>query len=164
MDPTDRDARAGRGVRPSAVNHWMHDRSLRLATGLAIAIAIPVAILFYFQFRSISALSRSSALILRQLSQETAGGVAQSLQDQLRAPYINVMLRVSQAQTEPLDLGLIGPTLEHGLENEPFVQRFYVWSDSTVEHRDEVLAYDRQSHGFTTNVPEGPLMVKRFLE
>ena len=102
----------------------MHDRSLRLATGLAIAIAIPVAILFYFQFRSISALSRSSALILRQLSQETAGGVAQSLQDQLRAPYINVMLRVSQAQTEPLDLGLIGPTLEHGLENEPFVQRF----------------------------------------
>jgi len=157
-------AGAGRGIGPSLVNQLVHDRSLRLATGLAVAIAIPVAVLFYFQFRSISALSSSSAVILRQLSQETAGGAAQSLQDALKAPYINVLLRVSQAQTEPLDLGLIGPTLEQGLENEPFVQRFYVWSDQTVEHRDEVLAYDRDSHGFTTNVPEGPLLVKRFHE
>ena len=157
-------AGAGRGIGPSLVNQLVHDRSLRLATALAVAIAIPVAVLFYFQFRSISALSRSSDVILRQLSQETAGGAAQSLQDALKAPYINVLLRVSQAQTEPLDLGLIGPTLEQGLENEPFVQRFYVWSDQTVEHRDEVLAYDRDSHGFTTNVPEGPLLVKRFHE
>jgi len=149
-------------IGPSVVNQLVRDRSLRLATALAVAVAIPVAVLFYFQFRSISALSRSSAVILRQLSQETAGGAAQSLQDALKAPYINVLLRVSQAQTEPLDLGLIGPTLEQGLENEPFVQRFYVWSDQTIEHRDEVLAYDRDSHGFTTNVPEGPLMVKRF--
>src|SRR6266540_1442766 len=99
-----------RGVGPSMVNQLVHDRSIRLAT--AVAVAIPVAVLFLFQFRSISALGRSSAVILRQLSQETAGGVAQSLQDALKAPYINVMLRVSQAQTEPLDLGLIGPTLE----------------------------------------------------
>jgi signal transduction histidine kinase len=140
------------------------DRSLRLAIALAVAVAIPVAILFYFQFRSISALSQSSAVILRQLSQETAGGVSQSLQDAIKSPYIQVMLRVSQAQTEPLDLGLIGPTLEQGLESEPFVKRFYVWSDLTTTHRGEVLAYDRDSHGFTTNVSEGPLMVKRFHE
>src|SRR5437773_1689358 len=146
------------------LNQLARDRSLRLATALAVAVAIPVAVLFYFQFRSISALSRSSGVILRQLSQETAGGVAQSLQDALRAPYISVLLRVPQSQTEPLDLNLIGPTFEHGLENEPFVQRFYVWSDQTVAHKDEVLAYDRKSHGFTTNVPEGPLMVKRFHE
>ena len=146
------------------VNQLVRDRSLRLATALAVAVAIPAAVLLYFQYRSISALGRSSAVILRQLSQETAGGVAQSLQDALRAPYISVLLRVPQAQTEPLDLGLIAPTLEHGLENEPYVQRFYVWSDETVAHKDEVLAYDRDSHGFTTNVPEGPLMVKRFKE
>src|SRR5262245_5197990 len=151
-------------IRPSAVNHLLHDRSLRLATALAVAIAIPVAVLFYFQFRAISALSRSSAVVLRQLSQETAGGAAQSLQDALKAPYISVMLRIPQLQMEPLDLGAIGPTFEQGLESMPFVQRFYVWSDQTVEHRDEVLAYDRKSHGFTTNVPEGPLMVKRFHE
>jgi signal transduction histidine kinase len=154
----------GQGVGPSVVNRLVRDRSLRLATALAVAVAIPVAVLFYFQFRSISALSQSSAVVLRQLSQATADGVTQSLQDALKAPYINVLLRVPQAQTEPLDLGLIGPTLEQGLEAEPFVKRFYVWSDLTVEHRDEVLAYDRTSHGFTSNVSEGPMMVKRFRE
>jgi signal transduction histidine kinase len=39
-----------------------------------------------------------------------------------------------------------------------------VWSDQTVDHRGEVLAYDRTSHGFTTAVPEGPMLVKRFHE
>src|SRR5215212_2646749 len=142
MDP----GSAGQGVGPSVVNHLVRDRSLRLAVALAVAVAIPVAILFYFQFRSISALSQSSAVVLRQLSQATADGLTQSLQDALKAPYINVLLRVSQAQTEPLDLGLIAPTLEHGLEAEPFVTRFYVWSDQTLDHHDQVLAYDRTSH------------------
>src|SRR6266536_6211639 len=139
MDAPERVAQPGRSVGPSAVSRWIRDRSLRLAAGLAVAVAIPVAILFYFQFRSISALSQSSAVVLRQLSQETADGVTQSLQDTLKAPYINVLLRVSQAQTEPLDLGLIGPTLEQGLATEPFVKQFYVWSDETPEHRGEVL-------------------------
>ena len=60
-------------IRPSAVNQLVHDRGVRLGTALAVAVAIPVAVLFYFQFRSISALSRSSAVVLRQLSQETGG-------------------------------------------------------------------------------------------
>ena len=142
----------------------MRDRSLRLAAGLAIAVAIPVAVLFYFQFRSIAALSQSSAVVLRQLSQETADGMTQGSQDALRAPYINVLLRVGQVQTEPLDLQAISPTFEQGLETEAFVTRFYVWSDQTTTHRDEVLAYDRKHHGFTAEVPEGPLMVKRVRE
>jgi signal transduction histidine kinase len=152
----------GRGVGPSVVDRLVRERSLRLAVGLAVAIAIPVAVLFYFQFRSIALLSQSSAVVLRQLSQETADGMAQSLQDALRAPYISVLLRVGQVQTEPLDLAAIAPTLEQGLENEAFVSRFYVWSDQTSVHRDEVLAYDRRHHGFTAEVPEGALMVERF--
>ncbi|HZR24319.1 MAG TPA: HAMP domain-containing sensor histidine kinase [Vicinamibacterales bacterium] len=142
----------------------MRDRSVRFAAGLTVAIAIPVAVLFYFQFRSISALSQSSAVVLRQLSQETADGVTQSLQDALKAPYINIMLRVSQAQTEPLDLSLIAPTFEQGLAAEPFVSRFYVWSDNTTEHHDEVLAYDRETHGFVSDVREGAFIVKRVRE
>ncbi len=142
----------------------LRDRSVRFAAGLTVAIAIPVAVLLYFQFRSISALSQSSVVVLRQLSQETANGLTQGLQDALRAPYINVMLRVSQAQTEPLDLPLIAPTFEQGLATEPFVSRFYVWSNETSEHRDEVLAYDRDTHGFTADVPEGAFIVRRVRE
>src|SRR6185295_4201668 len=121
-------APVGRGVGPSIAAQLLRDRSLRLAAGLAVAVAIPVAVLFYFQFRSIAALSQSSAVVLRQLSQETADGMTQGLQDALRAPYISVLLRVTQIQTEPLDLQAISPTFEQGLETEPFVMRFYVWS------------------------------------
>jgi signal transduction histidine kinase len=143
---------------------WFRDRSVRFAAGLTVAIAIPVAVLFYFQFRSISALSQSSAVVMRQLSQETADGLTQALQDSLRAPYTRVLLRVSQPQTEPLDLAVIAPTLEQGLAAEPFVSRFYVWSNETPEHRDEVLAYDRDTHGFSADVPEGAFIVRRVRE
>ena len=143
---------------------WLRDRSVRFAAGLTVAILIPVAGLFYFQFRSISALSQSSAVVLRQLSQETADGVTQGLQDALKAPYINVLLRVTQAQTEPLELNVIAPTLEQGLAAEPFVSRFYVWSENTPTHRGEILAYDRETHGFTSEVPEGGFIVRRVRE
>jgi len=155
---------SGRSVGPSVVGQWVRDRSLRLAAGLAVAVAIPVAVLFYFQFRSISALSQSSAVVLRQLSQATADDLTQGLQDALMAPYLGVLVRVQQSQTEPLDLPLIAPTLEQGLANEPFVSRFYVWSDETREHRGEILAYDRESHGFTADVAEGAEIVRRFHE
>src|SRR5437762_10830724 len=142
------------GVGPSAIGHLLRDRSVRLAAGLAVAVAIPVAVLFYFQFRSISDLSQSSTVVLKQLSQETAEGITRNAEDALKAPYINTLLRTSQNQTEPLNLTIIAPTFEQGLEIEPFVDRFYVWSDVGQEHRGEVLAYDRESHGFHAGVKE----------
>ena len=100
------------GIGPSAVSRWLQDRSLRLAAGLAVAVAIPVAVLFSFQFRSLSDLDRSSTVVLRQLSQETADGMAQSVQDALKSPYVNVLLRITQRQIEPLDLPFIESTFE----------------------------------------------------
>src|SRR5438046_7981255 len=157
-------ASVGKAVGPSVVGQMLRDRSLRLAAGLAIAVAIPVAVLFYFQFRSISDLSKSSTVVLKQLSEETADGLTRSVEDALKMPYINTLLRTSQNQTEPLNLGVIAPTFEQGLELEPFVDRFYVWSDVGNEHRGDVLAYDRVTHGFHSGTKEASLMVRRFRE
>ena len=140
----------------------LRDRSLRLAGGLAIAVAIPVAILFYFQFRSLSNLAQSSRVVLRQLSQETADGVTKSLQDGLRMPRTDVLLKIGQRQTEPLDLPFIENTFEQGLVADPFVDGFYVWSDVTTEHRDDVLSFDRVTHAFVVNPSESALMVRQF--
>src|SRR5947208_3263833 len=52
----------GQGVGPSVVNQLFRDRSLRLATLLAVGIGIPVAILFYFQFRSMAPAQRAIAV------------------------------------------------------------------------------------------------------
>src|SRR5882672_6336527 len=100
----------GRGVGPSFVGRLVRDRSLRLAAGLAVAVAIPVAILFYFQFHSIADLGRSSTVVLHQLSQETADGLTKSIEDTLKKPYVNTMLLVPQAQTEPFNLAAIART------------------------------------------------------
>src|SRR5438128_5843155 len=91
-------ASPGQGVGPSVVTQMLRDRSLRLAAGLAVAVAIPVAVLFYFQFRSIEDLGRSSTVVLKQLSQETADGLTRAGEDALKTPYINVRLRVGQRQ------------------------------------------------------------------
>jgi len=140
----------------------LRDRSLRLAGGLAIAVAIPVAILFYFQFRSLSDLRQSSTVVLRQLSQETADAVTKSLQDALGAPRTDVLLKIGQRQTEPLDLPFIENTFEQGLVADPFVDGFYVWSDVTVEHHDDVLSFDRATHTFVIDPPESALLVRQF--
>jgi signal transduction histidine kinase len=133
---------------------FLRDRSVRLAAGLTIAVAIPVAVLFYFQFRSLRDLGESSAVVLRQLSQETADEIAKTIDDALKAPHINVLLRITQAQTEPLDLPFIQRAFEDSIRRDGFITRFYVWSEVADAHRGEVLAYDRRTHEFVPNPPE----------
>ncbi len=142
----------------------VRDRSLRLAVGLAVAVAIPVAILFYFQFRSIAALGNSSRVVLQQLSQETADGVTKTLQDALRAPRTDVLLKIGQRQTEPLDLDMIQSTFDAGFMADPFVDTFYVWSEATNEHRGDVIAYGRETRELVINPPESAFIVKEFRE
>jgi signal transduction histidine kinase len=154
----------GRGVRPSAVGQLVRDRSLRLAAALAVAVAIPVAVLFYFQFRAIEDLGQSSAVVLRQLSQETANRLVKDAQDALKAPQINVLLGITQQQLEPLDLPAIRKVFDAALDSEPFLTRLYVWSDETLAHRGEVLSYDREHREFRTDAAEAPLVLKRFRE
>src|SRR6267378_6055299 len=131
MDTPDPAAPVGRGVGPSVVGQLLRDRSLRLAAGLAIAVAIPVAVLFYFQFRSIADLGRSCTVVLKKLSQGTANGLIKDFQDALKAPYINVLLRITQGRLEPLDLPFIENAIADGFAAHPFIDRFYVWADET---------------------------------
>jgi signal transduction histidine kinase len=139
----------------------VRDRSLRLSVGLAVGVAIPVAILFYFQFRSLSDLGQSSTVVLRQLSQETADGMTKTLQDALRTPRTDVLLKITQDRSEPLDLAFIENTFEQGLVADPFVDGFYVWSDVTTQHHDDVLSFDRLTQTFVVNPPESAVMVRQ---
>lgn len=147
-------APAVRGVGPSVVGQLLRDRSLRLAAGLAVAVAIPVAVLFYFQFRSLSSLGHSSAVVLRQFSSETANRLAKDIDESLKAPHIGVLLRITQERTEPLDLAFIKQTFDESIGRDGFIERYYVWSDVDDSHRDELLAYDRAGRRFQTNPPE----------
>jgi signal transduction histidine kinase len=143
---------------------WLRDRSVRVAAGITIAVAIPGALLFYFQFRSLSDLGRASTVVLQQLSRETSESLVKATADALKSPYIDVLLRVGQRQTEPLDLPFIESTFEPALAADPFVSRYYVWSELTDVHRGRVLAYDRGGGGFTPDPPESGLLLERLHE
>ena len=65
------------GTRPNPFSQVLVDRGVRLAAAWRSSIAIPVAVLFYFQFRSLNDLETTSAVVLRQLSCDTADSLAQ---------------------------------------------------------------------------------------
>lgn len=153
-----------RGVGPSVVGQLLRDRSLRLAVGLAIAVAIPVAVLFYFQFRSLSDLGRSSAVVLRQFSSETANRLAKDIDESLKAPHIGVLLKITQERTEPLDLAFIRRTFDDSIERDTFITRYYVWSDVDAGHRSELLAYDRDHRSFQVAPPESAVLMRQIRE
>src|SRR5688500_2655846 len=120
------------------------DRGVRLAAGLAVVVAIPMAVLFYFQFKSLDDLEETSEVVLRQLSSDTAESLTRAVEDYLKRPHISVLLRITQARTEPLDLPFIEPVFNDALVESPFVESFFVWTErGPLANR--WLVFDRNS-------------------
>jgi hypothetical protein len=134
-----------RGTRPSALHHLLHDRAVRFAAGLAVVVAIPVAVLFYFQFRSLNDIEKTSGVVLRQLSGDTADVIAKAIDETLKRPHIDVLLRITAQRTEPLDLAWINPVFEEGLKESPFIDEFWVWSAISPDRADHWYVFDRNS-------------------
>ena len=126
------------------MRRFIHDRGVRLAAGLAVVIAIPMAVLFYFQFKSLGDIETTSAVVLRQLSSETADSLTRSIEDYLKRPHISVLLRITAARTEPLDLAFIEPVFNDGLTESPFVESFFVWTERGPR-ANQWLVFDQAS-------------------
>ena len=125
---------------------FIFDRGVRLAAGLAVVVAIPMAVLFYFQFKSLNDLEETSAVVLRQLSSDTAESLTRAVEDYLKRPHISVLLRIPQARTEPLDLAWIDPIFRDALKESPFVESFYIWTE-VGPRANSWLVYDEASTG-----------------
>lgn len=132
------------GTRPNPLLQVFYDRGVRLAAGLAIVVAIPMAVLFYFQFKSLNDIETTSAVVLRQFSSETADSITRSIEDYLKRPHISVLLRITQARTEPIDLPFIEPVFNDALIESPFVESFFVWSERGPRS-NQWLVFDRAS-------------------
>ena len=133
------------------------DRGVRLAAGLAVVVAIPMAVLFYFQFKALHDIETTSAVVLRQLSSETADSLTRSMEDYLKRPHISVLLRIPQARTEPLDTAFVEPIFNDALAESPFVESFFVWSEVGPQ-ANKWLVFDQASKA----LPSGA--VERFRE
>ena len=141
------------GTRPNPLRHLLHDRAVRFAVGLAVVVAIPVAVLFYFQFRSLNALEETSAVVLRQLSGDTNGRLAVEIDEALKRPHIDILLKTQQGRLEPVDFPWIAPVFAEGLIASPFIEELWIWSEN---------AEDRSSNGATAAPPSlGQLTAER---
>jgi len=137
---------------------FFNDRGIRLAAGLAVVVAIPMAVLFYFQFKSLNDIETTSAVVLRQLSSETADSLTRAIEDYLKRPHISVLLRITQGRTEPLDLPFIEPVFNDALTESPFVESFFVWTE-VGPHANQWLVFDQASK----KMPAGAI-AQRFRE
>jgi signal transduction histidine kinase len=145
------------GRRPNPFAQVFYDRGIRLAAGLAVVVAIPMAVLFYFQFKSLNDIETTSAVVLRQLSSETADSLTRAMEDYLKRPHISVLLRIQQRQTEPLDLPFIEPVLNDALAESPFVESFFIWTEVGPQS-NKWLVFDHSSKA----LPSGA--IERFRE
>ena len=136
-------------TRPNPFNLVFSDRGMRLAAGLAVVVAIPMAVLFYFQFKSLNDIETTSAVVLRQLSSDTAESLTRSVEDYLKRPHISVLLRIPTARTEPLDLPFIEPIFNDAMTESPFVESFFVWTERGPMS-NKWLVFDQSSRSLPT--------------
>ena len=133
-------------TRPSSFSHLLHDRGVRFAAGLAVVVAIPVAVLFYFQFRSLDDIEETSAVVLRQLSRDTADSLTREVEEALKRPHIDLLLRPGrEARLNPPDFGWLDTVFAEGMAASEFIQELWFWSEYAVGYEDRFMVFDRAS-------------------
>jgi len=144
MDP--QATKQSRSTQPSAFSHLLYDRGVRFAVGLAVVVAIPVAVLFYFQFRSLNDLEATSAVVLRQLSHDTAESLTREIEESLKRPHINLLLRPGQeSRLDPPDFRYIDQVFAEGLVASPFIEELWLWSENAAGYENKFFIFDRTS-------------------
>ena len=133
-------------TRPSSFSHLLHDRGVRFAAGLAVVVAIPVAVLFYFQFKSLDDIEETSTVVLRQLSRDTADSLTREIEETLKRPHIDLLLRPGQqARLNPPDFGWLDTVFGEGMAASDFIEELWFWSENAEGYEDKFLVFDRAS-------------------
>jgi signal transduction histidine kinase len=133
-------------VRPSSLSHLLHDRGVRFAAGLAVVVAIPVAVLFYFQFKSLDDIEETSAVVLRQLSRDTADSLTREIGESLKRPHIDLLLRPGQqTRLTPPDFGWLDTVFGEGMQASEFIEELWFWSENAEGFENKFLVFDRAS-------------------
>ncbi|HUE88930.1 MAG TPA: HAMP domain-containing sensor histidine kinase [Vicinamibacterales bacterium] len=133
-------------TRPSSFSHLLHDRGVRFAAGLAVVVAIPVAVLFYFQFKSLDDIEETSSVVLRQLSRDTADSVTREIEEALKRPHIDLLLRPGQqARLNPPDFGWLDTVFGEGMAASEFIEELWFWSETGTGVEDRFFVFDRAS-------------------
>jgi signal transduction histidine kinase len=109
-----------------------------------VATIVAAGLVLYFQYSAIAALQSQTQVIVRQISEQAAGEVANELHRTLAGPVLDTLTAVSQPDLRAGRLDLVAQQYKKGLEAYPHVDRFLAWSTGTeAETPREVLFFGR---------------------
>jgi two-component system, OmpR family, phosphate regulon sensor histidine kinase PhoR len=115
-------------------------------TTIAIMATICAAgLVLFLQHRAIATLRSQTAVIVRQLSEQTAADIAVELRRTLDGPVFDTLTAVNHPDLRAGRLDLVAQHFEQGLKTYPHVDRFFAWSAQRTEPATpgEVVFYGR---------------------
>lgn len=114
---------------------------------LAITATIGAAgLVVFLQHRAITALQLQNEVIVRQISEQTAGDIAIELRRTLDGPVFDTLTAVNHPDLRAGRFDLVARHYEKGLAAYPHVERFFAWSTKTeASTPGEVMFYGRDN-------------------
>jgi signal transduction histidine kinase len=95
------------------------------------AILGAAALVLYLEQRAAGEVRSQTALVLREIAEQTAQAVAADIRHTLEGPVFDTLSAVNHPQIRDSRLDLLAAEYESGLAAYPQVERFFVWTEQT---------------------------------
>jgi signal transduction histidine kinase len=103
-------------------------------------------VLFFFLFRSLADIEETSAVVLRQLSRDNAESLGREIEEHLKRPHIDLLLRPAlQSRLDPPDFAWLDTVFAEGMAASPFIEELWFWSENAVGYQGKFFVFDRDS-------------------
>ena len=120
------------------------------------AIVCAAALVLYLQQRAVVELRGQTALVFRQIAEQTAHDVATDVRRTLEAPVVETLRAVNHPQIREGRLDLLAAEFKIGLAAYPHVERFFVWTEQTDAMVSGEVVFYGSGHARTrTSIPAG---------
>lgn len=124
---------------------WIPHRVLLLGATLALITA--AVLVTYLEHRSAEQHGEQTAVILRQVCEQSASVAATRLRELFAGATFDTIEGIGHPELLAYDLPRVGNFFTEGLERYPYVDRFFLWSEKIPTGlRDEVLFYMPTGH------------------
>lgn len=125
---------------PIVTGHWVPHRVLLI--GATIALIAAALLVMYLQHQSAEQHRAQTAVIVKQVCEQSAAVVTAHLRKRFAGAVFDTIEGIGHPELLGYDLPRVARFFGQGLERYPYVDRFFMWSDSMpTALRDEVLFY-----------------------
>src|SRR5262245_16710179 len=120
------------------------------------AIVCAAALVLYLQRSAVRDLRSQTAVVLRQIAEQTAREIAADVRRTLEGPVFDTLTAVNHPQIREGRLDLLAAEYKSGLAAYPHVERFFVWTEQTdALVPSEVLFFGDGHRTSAVDLPRG---------